>query len=120
MFGSATPPNLPGGNSLTDSFQVTSSFLADAQGNPNKGVNAASDLVRIRFALLGGIVFDDVADGLADGSLRLGFHVRSIGEDEDSDSFVSNGGTPIVPLPGPGALGAAGLLAAFGVRGRRA
>lgn len=116
VFGSASPPDLPGGDSLTHPFNVTVSFLADAKGNPNIGVNTATDLVRIRFALLGGVMFDDVADALADGSLRIGFHVRSIGEDEDSDAFVS---TSIVPLPGPGALGTAGLLAALGVRRRR-
>jgi hypothetical protein len=119
-FGSANPGNLPGGNSMTEPFNVTLSFLADAQGNPTKGVSESGDLLRIRMSLLSGITFGDVESALESGDLRLGFHVRAIGADGNSDSFVSGGGQPpIVPLPPPALLGAGGLLACLSPRRRR-
>ncbi|RMH23920.1 MAG: hypothetical protein D6693_10500 [Planctomycetota bacterium] len=108
VFGSASPPDLPGGNSLADPFDVTPGFLADAQGNPSVGLNTASDLLRIRMTLLAGVTFGDVESALGTGALRLGMHVRAIGDDGESDSFV-NGPPPIVPLPGGGAMGLAAL-----------
>ena len=120
-YGSASPGDLPGGNSMVDTFDVTSGFLADAQGNPNKGLNGADELVRFRFTFLGGMAFSDVVSALESDSLRIGFHVRSIGDDGNSDSFVSympeNGA--MVPLPSPMLLGAAGVGLVAGVRRRR-
>lgn len=124
-YGSASPGDLPGGNSMADTFDVTPGFLADAQGNPNKGLNGAGELVRFRFTYLGGVTFADVVSALGSDALRIGFHVRAIGEDGESDSFVSTmmppggGGGPMVPVPSPALLGAAGLGAVAGVRRRR-
>lgn len=118
LFGSANPGDLPGGNALSEPFNVTLSFLADAQGNPSNGVSTSSDLLRIRLTLLSGITFGDVQAALGSGDLRLGFHVRSIGSDGNSDAFVGDPPS-IVPLPTPALLGAGGLLACLSPRRRR-
>lgn len=119
VFGSANPGELPSGNTLTPAFETTLAFLADAQGNPSLGVDTPTDALTLRFALVSLKSFSDVASALDDGSLRIGLHVRSIGANGQSDSFVNGGPPPIVPLPGPGAMGAAGLLTVFGARRRR-
>lgn len=111
VYGSGSPGNLPGGNSLVDSFTVTPGILADAQGNPNVGINSASDLLRIRMALLAGVTFGSVSDALASGDLRIGMHVRAIGTGGQSDSFVTIPPPPMVPLPSGAAMGFAGLIA---------
>ncbi len=121
-YGSGSPGNLPGGNSMTESFDVTPGFLADAQGNPSKGLNDNDELVRFRFSLQNAVSYSDVLASLSTTALRIGFHVRAIGEDGNSDSFVNRTpteGGPMVPLPSPMLLGAAGLGALAGVRRRR-
>ncbi len=107
-WGSAAPPDLPGGETLGDPFDVTFSLLGDAQGNPNKGINRATDRLTIRFTYQTGTTFTDLAQSLNNGGLRVGMHVRSIGQDEESDSFV--GGPPtMIPLPSAAGLALLGL-----------
>lgn len=116
-WGTANPGDLPGGNGLGDPFDVTPGLLGDAQGNPSKGIDAFGELLTIRIAFQGGKSFADILDGLMDGSLRVGLHVRSIGADEESDGFI-NEPPLIVPMPTTAALASLGLLG-MGVRRRR-
>lgn len=120
-FGSTlNPSNLPSGNTI--SFSATNGFGADASGNPDNGVNTATDLLGIVVKMAVGNSLTQVANAMASDSLRLGLHVRSIGTAGKSDSFASVGQTvtadnPIVPVPGAVWLFATGLAAL--ISGRR-
>ena len=71
----ASPPDLPGGNDLTPSFQVTAGFLADADNPaPTWGVSPGQWL-GIIFDLQGTQTYADVIAELTDGRLRIGMHV---------------------------------------------
>jgi hypothetical protein len=109
----ASPSNLPGGGSV--GFESTLAFNADAQGNPELGVDGLdtsgvsyADSVTLTIILQAGKAFGDTIAALSDGGLRLGLHVRAIGG--QSDSFV----TPI-PLPAGSGMATAGLLTLGGV-----
>ena len=125
-YGSASPGDLPGGNSLADPFNVSEGFLADrGSGNPTNGIDASDDYVTIRAMLRDGFTYDDVIARMLAGELRIGLHVISIGVQDGSDSYVT-GGTPpppappppgnLVPLPSVAGLGMVGLV---GVASRR-
>lgn len=118
-WGSTAPPNLPGGNTLSPAFNAT--FSADTQpGPPNNGINDSSNSLVFRFMLDSGAGFADVENALINGDLRLGVHVRSIGETgEPSDSYVTQMNGNIIPLPSPALLGGAGLAVVTAVRRRR-
>lgn len=103
----ASPPNLPGGNTI--GFQVTAGFLADSDPPvaPN-GVNPG-EMLGIVFDLQAGLAFSDVIDDLASGALRIGIHVQDFAGG-GSEGFVN------LPVPEPGTallfgLGLAGLAA---------
>jgi hypothetical protein len=119
------PPNLPGGNTIAPNpFVKTADFGADTQGNPNNGANASNDIVGIVIQLLSGKNFSELQDSLTNGVLRLGLHVRSIGNASLSDSFVNNpfgGGPAAIETPIPAAMWLFGpaLLALTGVIRRR-
>jgi hypothetical protein len=98
FLSTATPANLPAGNSISPEFSADFASGADNPA-PSNGVNP-TEMV--------GILFDGtLANVLADlnsGALRLGLHVQGIGQTGNSDAFVS------VPEPGT-ALHAMMLLA---------
>ncbi|MDX2148266.1 MAG: hypothetical protein SFZ23_12160 [Planctomycetota bacterium] len=119
--GGANPGNLPGGNGLTTPFQAVGSFSADAQGNPSRGLDVATDFLTMTFRLSDGGTFDSLVAALRNGDLRLGLHVRAIGDDGKSDSFVSTPPPPpitVIPLPSAAASAFVGLLALGGIRRR--
>ncbi|MEO0964453.1 MAG: PEP-CTERM sorting domain-containing protein [Planctomycetota bacterium] len=104
--GGANPPNLPGANNATPPFNATPSLSADVNpGPPTNGVNAASDILGLVYELDGGLDFSDVIADLNSGELRVGYHIRSIGTADDSDSYVG-----FIPEPGTLALLAAGAM----------
>lgn len=105
--GSASPPDLPGGNSISPSFQTTAGFLADADSPPTKnGVqnsDATGEWLAIDFLLKSGKSFTDVLSALtlpgvsptdAAPWLRIGLHVQSFAGDY-SESFINS------PIPEP-------------------
>jgi hypothetical protein len=108
----ASPPNLPGGNSISPPFQVTAGFLADSNppAQPN-GVNPG-EMLTIIFDLQGGGVFQDILDELGDGTLRIGIHVQGYSSG-GSESFVN------VPEPALGLLLALGLVGGGWIRKAR-
>lgn len=126
--GSASPPDLPGGNSVSPAFQTTAGFLADADSPPTKnGVqnsDATGEWLAIDFSLKSGKTFADVLAALAlPGSvptvaapwLRVGLHVQSFAGGF-SESFINS---PI-PEPETYAMLLAGLgLVGFAVRRRK-
>lgn len=117
--GSASPPDLPGGNNVSPAFQTTAGFLADADSPPTKnGVqnsDAIGEWLAIDFSLKNGKSFADVLAALAlPGSLptaaapwlRVGLHVQSFAGGY-SESFINS------PIPEPEAY--AMLLAGLGL-----
>lgn len=109
---SATPSNLPGGNSISPAFTASLSAGA-ADPPPHNGVNLG-EWLGILFDLQEDKTYADVLDalelGLTDGAnanaLRVGLHVQSIGTGGDSDSFINTG---VIPAPGAALLGFIGL-----------
>lgn len=119
--GGANPGNLPGGSNLSPPFQSVMQFSADAVGNPALGIDAATDYLTMKFDLQPGATFQTVVNALNSGSLRLGLHVRSIGNGA-SDAFVSGGGggnTSVAPVPAAASMGLAGLAGVAVIRRRR-
>ena len=109
----ASPGNLPGG--VPFSFDATFSADSNPPTAPN-GVNSSSEFLTIVFDLIDGLTFADTIAALLSGELRVGMHVQSIGESEDSDSFINNPPPPI-PLPAGLVLFLSGL-AGVGFLGR--
>jgi hypothetical protein len=78
---------------------ATQIFSADAQGNPDEGVDTSSDILGISFKLIDDQDWSDTVAALDSGALRIGLHVRAIGT--QSDGFVNNGNGGGGPGPGP-------------------
>ncbi|MHC4976842.1 MAG: hypothetical protein ACYTF7_09585 [Planctomycetota bacterium] len=139
--GSASPGDLPGGNSFTlngsgpYTFQTTQFFLAESDGS-NANAVQMGESVTIIFDLIDGQTFADVIDAMNNafgiepgasedpientGGLVIGLHVRGIGDNDDaSDSFITvPGDGSLIPLPMTFGLGMAGL-APIALRRRR-
>ncbi|MEN6309187.1 MAG: hypothetical protein ABFD91_15680 [Anaerohalosphaeraceae bacterium] len=99
-FGTASPPNLPGWNTVNPDFAAVAIESAGAVKNSDRVY--PSNWLGIVFTAS----YDNVVSSLNDKSLRIGLHVQSIGTSGGSDSFVNN----TCPVPAPGAI----LLAAMG------
>jgi hypothetical protein len=106
VAGSASPPNLPGGNNATPPFQVTDFLLADATGRNSNAIQIG-DLLVLGLVYSQGSDFADLQNALQRGEFRIGLHVRAL-EGGESDSFVSTAAP--IPLPAAGWL----LLTAVG------
>ena len=112
----ATPPDLPGGNSITPAFNVTAGFLADADDPaPKWGVNIGES-VGITYSLQGAQTITKVLDELTTGQLRIGLHVINFASG-GSESFVN---VAVVPVPAAFWLFGSGLLGLIGITRRRA
>lgn len=105
--GSASPPNLPGGNLVNPGFQTTAGFLADSNNPVTKNGVQNSDFsgewLSINFDLKNGKTYDDVLAALLlpQGGewLRIGLHVQgySCGNGTCSESFINS--VPVSPVP---------------------
>lgn len=104
----ASPPNLPGGNSV--GFVVTAGFAADSDPPITaNGVNPGETL-GVVFDLQVGRVYADVIDDLTTGELRIG--VRGQGfTGGGSEGYVN------LPVPEPGSAMLIGL--GLGILGRQ-
>lgn len=110
--GGASPANLPGGVGI--GFDATDSYSADVNpGPPTNGVSASDDILGLIIGLGSYADFDAVVAAVNDGSLRFGYHVRSIGAAGGSDGYAS-----LVPVPAAVWMLGTGLLGLIGF-GRR-
>jgi hypothetical protein len=86
----ASSPVLPGGNTVSPPFVVTSGFSAGAVSPvQSNGVNPG-EYLGITFNLQSGGVFQDVLDELESTDLRIGIHVQGFASG-GSEAFVNNG-----------------------------
>lgn len=102
LDNSLSPGNLPNGNDIGFEAVEALSSDSDTQGSaPNDGIDSFTDAVGLIYTLEGGLTA--VQNALSDGSLRIGLHVRAIGEDGESDGYVN---TPpdTTPVPEPGTM----------------
>ncbi len=85
----ARPKTLPGGNAISPSFATNESLAINSDApRASKGINPGETL-GVTFNIMNGNTADDVSSSLTNHSLRIGLHVQAIGEDGDSDSFIS-------------------------------
>ncbi len=101
----ASPPNLPGGDTVVPPFEVTEAFLAEAIPEPPTTGVGPGEQVTIVFDLIGGGTLADVIDELNDGTLRIGIHVIAF-DSGFSEGFMTPEPTSVALL----ALGALMLL----------
>lgn len=107
-----SPGNLPAGNTIG----FTADFATEPNNpQPQNGVNPG-DSVSVLFNINGSI--QDVIDAIAAGELRIGVHAQAIGQNGNSESFVTGGDATPIPTPGAAALGLVMLLG-VGTRRRR-
>lgn len=112
-LNNVSPPDLPGGDSISPIFDVTTGFLADADPSGQTtvsmpGVGPAESL-GIIFDLQAGKTFTDILDDLNTGALRIGIHVQRF-DGDGSESFINNGENGII-IPSPSAI----LLTSIGI-----
>ena len=111
------PGNLPGGEDLIPAFEARDIFSTEASGNNGTGMDTGETL-EIIFDLLGTKSYADTLAALEDGSLRIGLHVRSIGPEGISDSFVNVSTSPVPDAASSIILMGLALLGIEGVRRR--
>jgi hypothetical protein len=102
----ASPPELPGGNTVVPAFMTTTglSFGSDPPVQPN-GVNPGEWLA-ITFGVNPST---NLQEQIASGALRIGIHVQAIGSG-GSEAFILGG--PVggnASIPAPGAIVLAGI-----------
>lgn len=93
VFGlDAGGPNLPGGNAIA----FSADYGVDAASpSPKNGINGG-EFLGLRFDLTGSNDINQVISAIGSGSLRLGLHFQSVGNNEGSISLVS-----VSPIPEP-------------------
>jgi len=108
----ASPGDLPSGMNYL--FSTNYSYDSNPPAQPN-GINPGEYLT-IVFAYENSYNFNDVLNGLNNGSFRVGLHVQGF-DSEGSESFINN--TAPVPEPSTMLLLGSGMSALAVIRARR-
>jgi hypothetical protein len=110
---------LSSGGTLPRGSNLSPAFSSDvfAQPNPSptqngvqEGVGSGADQLEVRIALLNSRTFNDVLNGIGNGTLRLGLHLQGLNCSDltpcvSSDAYVIQGS----PVPEPSAYAVLGL-----------
>ena len=88
-FSPSSSSNLPGGATADPPFIPSVSFGSDSDPPPVANGIQPGQWLTIIFTLQGTQTSQDVFDELADGTLRVGVHATSIGDSENSESFIT-------------------------------
>ena len=113
--GSASPRNLPSGNSV--GFGATLSYSADSS-NRSQGLNESDDMVGIILGLGTYSDYGHVLEGVALEDIRFGLRVSGINDKtgaDANDSFVST----VVPVPAAFWLLLSGVGVLAGIKRRK-
>lgn len=112
---SATPPNVPGWNTLSPSFSADQSSDSNTPGASSNGISAMSEYLTIKGTLASGYTYGNVLSYMGSSDFRIAVHVQSIGADGVSAEYLVN--TTPVPEPETYAMLLAGLgLVGFAAR----
>ena len=103
------PTKLPSGNN----FEANLGIEPTSEGGQKSGIDVGQQLV----LLFGNSNVTDIESQLISGDLKVGIHVKGIGAQDNSDSYINRRPTKPVPVPGfvlgvmaAGALGGTRLL----------
>lgn len=115
-----SPPNLPGGNSITPPFSATLRASAVRPGTNRDGADPGESF-SLQLALADGVSYAAVESAIDAGTVRLGIHGQGLGSEASglggSEGFVNQ---PAIPEPGAMLLFAVGsLVVARSVRAPR-
>jgi hypothetical protein len=95
----ASPGNLPGGNTVSPSFNADGYSAGSDSPVAANGINTSTEWLKIVFNLSANTTFETVLAAVSGGTLRIGLHVQGI-DGGTSDAYINDGGGVIDPRDG--------------------
>jgi len=97
--------NLPGGNTITPSFDKKADFSAGADPSVSHNGIHPGEWLKVVFSLQDGRTFEDVIYEIDNGgntsvdNLRIGIHIQGLGANDDSVSAINCKNPTCIPEP---------------------